>query len=821
MSSLHSYPILVHDFKYVENVCVLSHNFEYIFKQFVMKYQNNILLKDVEISNLAKSYYNNMLQININNNINREFIAKQIIYNRVYYIYKSKTSFKYKMKNIKISLANRKYNMYKINNNNSIYRYINIYKQQMLNLRAKNRDICINTENYNLIYNRIYNLIKQENNIVNLSKFYISKDVYKNKFEQVLKKFINSSKLERINIAKKMLYRIIYYKLNLFIKDNKLIKKALNKDSFNINILVCNKKYLKGTYINSVMKFSETHHRLSKIASRSILNNRYNKNMSKYYVGYVYNFPLKHKYMSCIYSHYINKYNNYNHLYKYPSIYVFMNNKKIFYLKNTADNYILDFSNQKYLYKSYSSVIIKFAKIYKGLERAINKNILNNSIPIFFKSFSQDIKINDFRKYFSFYHNEIMKYSSDIFLRKNWRCVKKQKTKFLRKYNNKQLYKLSAVFLCKYHNTINKVPNKYYLKNYYNSKILKSKDNVRLLYKYGAKINLYNTYIHKLHKYLSDEINIYNKYSHYLKKFMKVVIKNNRNKFLKQMFINIIKNNKNVKMISNKYDFKYISLIKILKNRQLFKRSIIVYKNNKYKMLQKYIRKKILKSNAKTKMLDLKLKWFVLEPDSLKDRIIIPNIDYPYENIPINDINKHPISSVEDINYKDVKLGDKEINVSIRIMQQMLNFLFIIWNGKLSDFSLMTTTKAIEEVMVGFYTWLMKDEVRDTMIEKGSREEYLRVYRWFRWEAEKVWIQEKNDVDNTGIKSIGVLVANIIEYMKIHHYNVVPITNKDRIFIFTDILRAFTIYMPDYFKNKLDKTKGKRKYCISTKIKRK
>ena len=53
--------------------------------------------------------------------------------------------------------------------------------------------------------------------------------------------------------------------------------------------------------------------------------------------------------------------------------------------------------------------------------------------------------------------------------------------------------------------------------------------------------------------------------------------------------------------------------------------------------------------------------------------------------------------------------------------------------------------------------------------------------------------------------------------MKIHHYNIVPITSKEKLFVFTDTLRTFTIPIVDYYRKKLDKHKGKRKYYINTK----
>lgn len=207
--------------------------------------------------------------------------------------------------------------------------------------------------------------------------------------------------------------------------------------------------------------------------------------------------------------------------------------------------------------------------------------------------------------------------------------------------------------------------------------------------------------------------------------------------------------------------------------------------------------------------------WWVIEHDSdITDRIIIPNIDYPYEEDPIMGVDKHPISSVEEIAYEDVNYGNEEIYVSIKIMQQMLNIFFMMWHIVKDHYSTLLPKEAIEKTMYVFYYWLNIEEVKDEMLEKKSREDYLRVYRWFRWEAEKVWIKVKDDNINTGLKSMGMLLSEIILYMKNHHYDIVPLTNKNSLIIVDNMLEVFKLKVPDYFRIPLDKKKGKRKCKI-------
>ncbi|NFT13206.1 hypothetical protein FDF21_02760, partial [Clostridium botulinum] len=88
--------------------------------------------------------------------------------------------------------------------------------------------------------------------------------------------------------------------------------------------------------------------------------------------------------------------------------------------------------------------------------------------------------------------------------------------------------------------------------------------------------------------------------------------------------------------------------------------------------------------------------------------------------------------------------------------------------------------------------------------------DYIRAYGWIRWEAEKVYFLDAKN----GLQAIGLLIANLIDYLKQHHFNLVPIWHNPKAM---DIERKFNKIATngDIIKD-LDKLKGKRNYMIET-----
>lgn len=88
--------------------------------------------------------------------------------------------------------------------------------------------------------------------------------------------------------------------------------------------------------------------------------------------------------------------------------------------------------------------------------------------------------------------------------------------------------------------------------------------------------------------------------------------------------------------------------------------------------------------------------------------------------------------------------------------------------------------------------------------------DYYRAYRWIRWEAEKVYFLNLNN----GLQAVGVLIANLIDYLKQHHFNLVPLWRNPKAM---DIERSFNrIAQNGDLMKGLNKVKGKRYYYIET-----
>lgn len=221
-------------------------------------------------------------------------------------------------------------------------------------------------------------------------------------------------------------------------------------------------------------------------------------------------------------------------------------------------------------------------------------------------------------------------------------------------------------------------------------------------------------------------------------------------------------------------------------------------------------------------------RWWVIDATAPEDKLILPH-DYNYASSPLSVNSRilpygtlvaqalHPISYMpylEDLKGIDIQYGINEMDLSIEIMLEMINFIGLIVGKMASQFANCSGQEAIEFIMELILNWLNLEPIIVAMTNNKSREHYLRTYRWIRWEAEKVWFMA--DIDPTqdkmhGIKYSGMLFANLLEYMKMHHFNITPIWRNERM----DIERNFNrkAQNGDLIK-KLDKNKGKRHYSI-------
>lgn len=232
-------------------------------------------------------------------------------------------------------------------------------------------------------------------------------------------------------------------------------------------------------------------------------------------------------------------------------------------------------------------------------------------------------------------------------------------------------------------------------------------------------------------------------------------------------------------------------------------------------------------------LLEVTKRWWVLNVSGPYDNKILP-YDYNYKDKPLwvnrrdvewgghyIELKNHPISYMpylEENKGGDLSYGTKEIALSVEIMLDMTNLLVMIFKHSASQFANCSGQEAIEFIMELFFDWLNLDSTIEEMGHKGSRDHYLRCYRWLRWEAEKVWFIADKDHSTfygQGIKYAGMLVQNILEYMKDHHFNIVPLWRN---VTYMDIERQFNREATnnDIIKE-LDKLKCQRHYYVETK----
>jgi hypothetical protein len=210
--------------------------------------------------------------------------------------------------------------------------------------------------------------------------------------------------------------------------------------------------------------------------------------------------------------------------------------------------------------------------------------------------------------------------------------------------------------------------------------------------------------------------------------------------------------------------------------------------------------------------LEVTKRWWWLDSTNPKDNLIIPNADYAHMIDLLNNDNfeylrysNHPIEWGSNWG-KDWNIPPKAI--SIEIIVDVTNIITMIWHKNVQGWLCCTGKESIQLLMELLYDWY-------TMDSSNSNSDYYRVFRWVRWEAEKVYFLNTN----SGLQAIGILVNNLITYMKNHHFNLVPIWKNPKAM---DIERSFnhTPNNNDLMKA-LDKNKGRRHYTIDSQLEKK
>lgn len=213
-------------------------------------------------------------------------------------------------------------------------------------------------------------------------------------------------------------------------------------------------------------------------------------------------------------------------------------------------------------------------------------------------------------------------------------------------------------------------------------------------------------------------------------------------------------------------------------------------------------------------IINLKIEEMAIEENRFKFiiNIIYPKLNYIIIRQPVNEYmaavlytvtekflgeNRHPIPFGND-------LGIREIPIHINIMIEFINILLLIWQHRFLAFSGQVGIHAIYGLVNLVYEWL----TLDTSQNVEYIEEYYRCFRWLRWEAEKVYNVAKADPKLNGNKWINFLINEMIDYMEMHHIDVIPILEDIRN---TDDWRNWFTDPTFDIKFMLDKFKGERK----------
>jgi hypothetical protein len=215
----------------------------------------------------------------------------------------------------------------------------------------------------------------------------------------------------------------------------------------------------------------------------------------------------------------------------------------------------------------------------------------------------------------------------------------------------------------------------------------------------------------------------------------------------------------------------------------------------------------LYKEGTHNKFIEITKRWWWLDPTDPRDNLIIPNKDFSYNEELLNNpyyeylrFTNHPIGwgGTWGIDWNVPVYA-----VSIENMLDLVNILIMAWHDNVQGWLCCSGEESMQFIMELLYDWYTLDTSKPNV-------DYYRAYRWIRWEAEKVYFL---NLDN-GLQAIGVLIANLIDYLKQHHFNVVPLWRNSKAM---DRERNFNrIAQNADLMKVLDKSKGKRYYYIET-----
>ena len=174
-------------------------------------------------------------------------------------------------------------------------------------------------------------------------------------------------------------------------------------------------------------------------------------------------------------------------------------------------------------------------------------------------------------------------------------------------------------------------------------------------------------------------------------------------------------------------------------------------------------------------------RWYFLpedgENDGPYDWMILP-MDFPYAQHPEYNIKEHPI-----IDGGSHALN--EIPVSVKKVEDVIEFCFQLWESHLELYSRYTPEQAVKHFVNLIYEWLTKylpemiykmpksypDDYGWKYNDQSYKEEYWRIYRWIRWYAEAIIINvsEQDKKSLVGNIYVSKLVNDMVKYFNDHH----------------------------------------------------
>lgn len=259
--------------------------------------------------------------------------------------------------------------------------------------------------------------------------------------------------------------------------------------------------------------------------------------------------------------------------------------------------------------------------------------------------------------------------------------------------------------------------------------------------------------------------------------------------------------------INNKY-LKPLPLIPIYKQEE--KSILDITINPIYKEVSKYLKDLFVTpiyKDSLAKSIEVVKRWWWLKDTSLRDKLIVPNRDYSKmidllnnSNFEYLRYNDHPIEwgKTWGIDWSIPTYG-----VSVEVMLDLINILIMVWHHDTQAWLNCTGKEGIQFVMELLYDWYSMDTSKPNT-------SYKRAYRWIRWEAEKVYFLNTN----SGLQSIGILIANLLDYMKFHHFNIIPLWRNPKAM---DVERNYNKQASNKdLMKEVDKIKGDRHYFIET-----